>query len=132
MIAARPGIRAYFKKSDDAPWVGRDVLGFDDEGRALVIDNGHLECADKLEGFQSIDVEEIVSGVVPGGGWIARYEGDEDEKGDESWETPVLAWLIAGDGTAKPLLCDTDGDVDVHDSLDEPSLKFSHPDHRGA
>jgi hypothetical protein len=95
---APPDLYASFAGQPD-----RRVLGFDDQGRALVLDRDRLAVAEQLAGFGGLElIDERAECVVPGGGWIAVFR-DADR---QVARTPIVAWLVTQDRLAVPLVCD--------------------------
>lgn len=95
----------------------KPVIAWDDDGRALVVDDktGRLTRADSYKNFGG--VEQATSSyvtAVPGGGWRLAWKQTD---GTEYME-PVLAWAIDGNGYGQAISADADGLVDTVESHD--------------
>ncbi|MGP3777102.1 hypothetical protein ACTWJ8_40340 (plasmid) [Streptomyces sp. SDT5-1] len=100
------GYHAYIRTEKDEE--NRPVVGWDDEGYALVVDweTGRRVRAIEVEGFHALDdataKREDVCTVLPAQpGWQLR-----DAKGHVR---PIVGWTVNGFGCGDPLVVDTDG-----------------------
>ncbi|MFF4846234.1 hypothetical protein ACFY2G_40595 [Streptomyces collinus] len=78
----------------------------------------------QLEGFDGLrNDNSMIVGAVPGGGWLIDCA---DAEGN-TWTTPILAWTVHADGTARPITTDRDGVTgDATEGLAE--FRIHHPD----
>jgi hypothetical protein len=102
------------------------VIAWDDDGSPLIAGKfGLISAADSgLGAVRGIkhDTEAAV-GAVPGGGGVIDCVDDEGT----TWTTPILAWVIHGNGTATPITSDVDGVTgDATDGLEK--YRIRHPD----
>lgn len=101
MIPARPGWRAEFKDGHHLP-----IIGWDEEGRPLVIhvdsgDHKFLRPATSYHGFTGVGRDEAYIHIIPGGGWMVRYE---QPSGEAEVISPVVAWGFDAEGFGYPLV----------------------------
>jgi hypothetical protein len=108
MIPAK-GFTASFVRTDETGkrrtrW--RDVVAWTDDGDPLVQYGPRLENATGLDGYDGIHEHDKVAGVVPGGGWIIEFKD-----GDQTWQEPVVAWVVLEDGSGYGAVTDDDGEL---------------------
>ncbi|GAA3370770.1 hypothetical protein GCM10020367_18720 [Streptomyces sannanensis] len=106
----------------------RDVEAWDPEtGAAMVVDptQGKLRAATSFPDFSRLERAQRVSGVLPGGGWRAHW--DDEDGAPVSQE--ILGWLITDIGQAAPITIDSDGNVELAESVDRFVAPPSGADH---
>lgn len=96
----------------------RDVESWDPmTGVALVVDpdEGMLRPVTAYEGFTRLERAGRIVGILPGGGWSAVWEDEDD---GENVSQSVLGWLVTDVGGAMPLVVSSDGLVESAESAD--------------
>ncbi|MGW7043761.1 hypothetical protein ACWGDT_13805 [Streptomyces avermitilis] len=97
----------------------RHVESWDPEtGVALIVDpgTGCLRPVTSYEDFCRLERAGRIVGVLPGGGWQAFWEEDDD---DAPFQQDVLGWLVTDAGSAMPFVVTADGSVEVAESADK-------------
>lgn len=120
MIPARPGTTADLA-NDLVP-----VEAWDDEGRALVIDeaSGRLVPAAEQPGFRKVYRSDVLA-IIPGGGWLADYR--TKPLPGRLGTTPVVAWGLKASGFVEPYIWR--GEDRVVEVLPEDDyITLRHPD----
>lgn len=94
------------------------IIAWSDDGAPLVAGSTSLLRGDEIPGFFGLTpADDHYIAAIPGGGWRIRWFVDEDE----SFVEPVLAWVITGEGVARPVTIDRYGVIDVvGDDTDQP------------
>lgn len=128
MIIAPPGLDARIKVSDTPTgWHYLRVIGFDDEGRALVVGiKGDIVPASQVPGFDCLTDtgpgHDDYAAIMPSGGW--RIESTCDDGSVE--DMPLAGWALKG-GCVVPLTADSGGIVDDLE-LFGGKYRIYHPD----
>lgn len=78
----------------------RPVVGWDETGRPLTIDNkGQRVAAESLPDFHSVSqAASPIVGVLPGDGWRVAWKGAPDERSE-----PVIGWAVDATGRTMPI-----------------------------
>ncbi|WP_327180311.1 hypothetical protein OG599_34545 (plasmid) [Streptomyces sp. NBC_01335] len=113
MIPAQHPYKAIYTQEVDGrvAFSSKPVIAWDDEGRALVVDerSGRLVPANNGRTFTGLsEGEHPVVAAIRGGGWGARYE---NEDGTFTVD-PLVAWTVRSDGTLTPVDTDDTGVCD--------------------
>lgn len=111
MIPARGHYVAYFGADEPGspPSAEMAVEAFDERGNALVLGaGGKLVRASDAPDFRSVvpTSRPPVVAAIPASGW--RLEILDDQGNGIEW-MPIIAWAIDGEGTARPITCDSAG-----------------------
>jgi hypothetical protein len=126
MIKAEPGFTAVFKVADGSTRTV-EVVAWDDEGNALVLDSkrGQLVPARSYSSaFQGVThTRDPYITAVPGQGWTIEVT-EEDGK---VWMHPVIAFAIDMDGYGIVITGAGDGSVEVESGLDGEKRKLIPP-----
>lgn len=110
MIPAQHPYEANYRQEKDGRTVYRSkpVIAWDDEGRALVVDerSGRLVPANNGPTFAGIsEGGHPVVAAIPGGGWSARFKNRDGTFTVD----PLVAWTVRSDGTLTPVDTDATG-----------------------
>ncbi|WP_416975873.1 hypothetical protein [Streptomyces sp. 4F14] len=111
------GWMAFFSGTETEMARQRDVEAWHPTtGTALIVDprRGALRPVTDFEDFSHLERAHQIVGVVPGGGWQARWEEEEDTPLTQ----PVLAWIITSRGDATPVTVEPDGGIDSYGNAD--------------
>ncbi|MGW0805252.1 hypothetical protein [Nonomuraea sp. NPDC002799] len=125
MIKAEPGFVATFK-STDGTLRTMDVVAWDDEGRALVLDGRRGELVDARSYGDLRDVthkRDPYISAVPGQGWLIEVT----EQDGKTWTHPVIAFAIDLDGYGTVVAGAGDGSVEVERDLNGDTRKLIPP-----
>lgn len=125
-----PSIYAVFYTPDaSTPVVYRPVVGWDDDGDALVpAENGSLRAAVRYATFEGIstapgtDPGERYVQIMPADGWVAHLTSDEGTS-----TQPLIAWALQANGDVVPLISDSTGWVEEAKAAPGEELRLDHP-----
>ncbi|WP_093473371.1 MULTISPECIES: hypothetical protein [unclassified Streptomyces] len=114
----KTGWTAYFSGVEGGEMARmRDVEAWDPvTGAALVVDTaaGTLRPVTSFSDFSRLERAGRVVGVLPGGGWRARWDDEDDGVTTED----VVGWLVSDVGGVMPLVVSGEGLVEFADSAD--------------
>lgn len=113
--------------------VPRPVVGWNEDGEALVVEDSRLAVAREIPGFQYIsEVPPAGDQILPGGGWFMEAVQEDGA----TWSTPVIAFRLRPSqpgveyipGQAQPIVANPEGETGIPGQFMLASWRLFHPE----